>query len=529
MGINIHSFTTCEDFSLTHSVAKNYATWENTASRMKCFFARPIIAISMPLTAAIDVVAHAAMALIKIPVVVIIGMPWTIVAKVFNTRTPPSDIKITSVFVHIYAVVHGVLCGITLPIIVLLNSDKGSRLSSRSQQSLLDAVIERNATELRRLREAHEIQAQTGGSNQTAPAETSCDDSSSSNPNSSTITSSSSQEETEQFPTQTVSPPPPPPPPPPLPQVILTRSRTPSPPLRDSSSPIASSSSDTNVEEGVLLEQILSVLNTLEEKRNAQILKTINSEITQELLVARPTLTPDENRNFKKMFFEIVTPKKLKEKLTEYSDFYSDFLEDKLITEEGKTIIESLTLSNIMKWIGNDITMIDILESIEQATNAEVRDLNKIKLFQYTNMCIAEFERKYEEVRPAQASSSTQVPNADYRYRQRLENQAKEIAEKQRIQRVRTAIPINIESLRNANTITKTSISGLLSRYDYIKETLFPSSVNLVDDWIEYLDDYMKSDANDAELNRFIQEVNNACIEQRPELRAYVQASTKNP
>ncbi len=220
MANNIPAFTRAEDFSLTHYVSKNYAEWESSASGFKSFFARPFAVISMPLTGTIDTIAHAVLALVKISIAIMIGMPWSFVATVFNTRTPPSDIKITSVIVHLYAMTHSALCGITLPVIILLDPDKAARLSSRSQQDLIDAE---NLNHARVIAEFAQGPATLSEAN-------------------------SSNNDNEEMPApaahpqqQTPPPPPPPPPPslsPPPPPLPAPPSPPPSQPAIRSSSPI---------------------------------------------------------------------------------------------------------------------------------------------------------------------------------------------------------------------------------------------------------------------------------------------------
>ncbi len=128
MNNNISQHTRCENISLTHYVARNYAQWDNSASRAKSFCARPFAALSMAVTAIIDTVAHAVFAIVKTPVAVVIGMPWSLVAWKINTRTPPQDIKITSIITHIYATAHSAVCIIALPIVLLLNPNNAASL-----------------------------------------------------------------------------------------------------------------------------------------------------------------------------------------------------------------------------------------------------------------------------------------------------------------------------------------------------------------------------------------------------------------
>ncbi len=129
MTINPQNFTRIESQSLTHYVAGNYAEWEKSASRAESLYARPLTALSMPVTAIIDAVAHAVLAIVKLPVALVIGMPWSLIATKFNTRTPPQDIKITSVIVHLYAAAYSAISIITLPIVLIANPGKAAGLS----------------------------------------------------------------------------------------------------------------------------------------------------------------------------------------------------------------------------------------------------------------------------------------------------------------------------------------------------------------------------------------------------------------
>ncbi len=461
MANNIPQFTRSEDFSLTHYVAKNYAEWESTTSGIKSFCARPLAAISMPVTGAIDLVAHAVLALVKAPVAVVIAMPWSFVATVFNTRSPPPDIKITSVFVHLYATVHSTLCGITLPFIILLCPNKAARLSSRSQQDLINAgnqnVVnpiqgnQNQADAVQALRAQHETEMNdllrdrqiaslrliTEHGNTVHELNNYHDNiqlglieehdahvmslleqirqlreamGAQQPPPSNTDNNGGAENGQGSL----VPPPPtesaPPPPPPPLPPRSISPLRQPT----ASSSSASSSSNAASASESNDNDHLAAIRNGFRNARNR--LREITPQVenmsgSYEAYLEQPVWSTDEQVNLNQMLRSLrenghYSLRKIENKLIQYSGFLDSYLEKK-VTEFKANNDSSLIGSSIYHpndtvdagWASIDPNIKDMASEICGNSNLlRKHELSK-RLFQYTHLCIGKLKDACDEAR----------------------------------------------------------------------------------------------------------------------------------